>query len=386
MRSSDLSKPELYQGEETSSTNDKEYRRKMVGKLTIQTESNEKFASQELSQDYAEGRLPFELLDEIQSFDPTKLHKLDVYYVNRAVDGSKYMPRIHGYIAVGTPGNKHAHTYNFNPDYMGTSFHVSDDILAQINSDDSISSDRKQVINTLKGITFPSVEHFFRTLLFDESKLKGLDITNETRIFRILRKATHPDKSLKGLIFLQDHYHSEPKYLYKVMTANFGSIRIELTSGMKNEDIEAFEKNEAITYTLYPRIETDAVRELANQHRLYTEFMEEKAGIGCAGEIVSKKFVAENTTEAILASMPHFVQKPKSSDPLSANCNKGAMTLLQAAENLSAQKQDRIPKKVKAASVFAVGSSQRMFFWNPLRKNPKETPSKDENQKGLRHQ
>ncbi len=324
--------------------------------------------------------LPSELLESIRNFDKRKLISPPVYFVNRNTSGYRLGPKAHGFIAVGAPGKKGVHTYSFDANIMGLPFTVSEAAISRIKKEYDGDKTRINIIEALSGQTFQSTEQFCRSVLLQEA-LEMEKAANNNAVLTEEEKHQIIDNTsvlsnVARLAFLNDELN---KGFYQDLRSKFGPVILvtKLKDTFLKHDRRVFEDKKLhfnLQYERYLNVDSMILHDLAQSYKLYTYYMYEKAGIGQSTPAELKDKVTQTPelrekAEAILSSMPSFMKKPHTHNPKTANCNKAAATLLQLAENLSAEKQKRKPQTVKALSIFAVGATQRMFFWDPLKQN-----------------
>ena len=302
-------------------------------------------------------KLPEELAFEIKNFNHSKLHRQTVYYVNRSLCG-KLGPRTHGYIAIGTKNSRnqkrYAKIYGYGNSIMNTPYIVSDQLISAVNKSNIFSASTKNALEEFRGEKFLTTELFLRELL-----MKTQIDQNSNKVI-LLNATSPPSKELRALVSFN-----------KRINKQFGTVQpLEMTAKRYVADQERFVKGGiSLTCKAYPAIQPMTIYDLDKQQKLYIAYLEEKMGIG-KGTKGKAKLSAKPSEAAEL--MPYLVKVdplPNKKNLFSANCNKSAATLLQAAENESAHQQGRSSKTITGASFWAVGSKQRMFFWNPLKPN-----------------
>lgn len=300
------------------------------------------------------------LYDEIKTFDRSTLRKQTVYYASLGRHWT--LPRTHGYAVVGTPGT--AHKPGFGSVYQArrilshTSYSVSPALIAAVQRSTLLKKETKAAVGRFKGQHFKSTELFLRELYTYLAKKLGFDThAKETKEHILTQVADTDNSELRELIDLNIDSNNPDIVILPGKTNGAGALR----------DLKAFETDaKALTLKAQSQIDPMAVREVYQQQLLYRHYMEEKAGIGdsTAMDIRMHHDMLDKKSQPHLPIIFHGL--PDKDNMHTANCNKVAATLLQAAENLTASREKRPPRTIKPASLWSYGSSQRMFFWNPL--------------------
>lgn len=313
-----------------------------------------------------EKRIPKNLLLEIEQFDKSKLKKQHAYFVSSSLGKYPLKLKTHGFSVLGNKGTAEkkgfAEPYYLGASVMHAQFNLTDKIIQSVQASKKIKPDIKKCIETMEIKDYPSVEHFLRELLSVKARLAGLNPELPSVKEEIFVKAANPDQELRQIVVLNTSINGRKGAVLPKNAKYGGRVR----------DRELFETNSALQASrAYPNIEPDILRDVFQQQLIYTRYMEEKAGIGKATdtELKIKKEKDTDKTAEIINNLVHYKMLSGENDPFSSNCNKATANLLQIAENRSAEKQGRKPEKIKGASIWSIGTQQRLFLWEPLKPN-----------------
>jgi len=301
-------------------------------------------------------KLSSELKQQIQNFDKSILRKQIVHFVNFSPCGMALMPKTNGVIIIGQPyTNKkpgYAEVYRLGASIMHEPFKLSKSIKKKA----KVTAATQKALWGLEDQEFPSVEHFLRALLFKKFTLTNKELS-EKMVEEILFQATFPNTELQSIVKLNE-----------IINGRKGAMLPAPKFGKKHEYYRKLFALGSLSYAYkaYPCIEPDILRDIFQQQQIYARYMDEKAGIGKATTITDKLLVTDTQTSITINSLIHYKRLPHKYNLFNSNCNKAAANLLQLAENESAKKQKRIPRQIKAASIWAIGYKQPLFLWNPL--------------------
>lgn len=331
---------------------------------------------------FAEEKIPNQLLQEIKTFDAKKLRKKMVYMVGGPPES--YVPNcLHSFAVVGKKSeNKNESSYcslrYLTASIMHGHYVVRETIVKKVMKSTDYTDGTKNAVRALQGQIFPSTEHFFRALLHIRQRDGYEEKLTEERLFE---RAAFPDAELQKLAKLNEDLN----YARGVVAPG------NPDEGRRKADRNRFEKNSSrLTVIPYPHIEPDILDDVFNQLKLYMLWINEQAGIGKNTDYWLKVNVHPEKTNQLINLPPHyksvspnrffdllgasllqFVTLPNKDFLFETNCNKSTASLMQEAENRSAEKQGRNPECIKGPTKFhqKIGSAQRISIWNPLRPN-----------------
>lgn len=331
---------------------------------------------------FIEEKIPKKLLEEIKSSDQKKLRKKMVYMVGGPPES--YVPNcLHSFAVVGKKSdNKNELSYcslrYLTASIMHGHYVVRQSIVKKVMKSTEYSEGTKAAVRALQGQTFPSIEHFFRALLQIRQREGYEEKLTEESLFE---RAAFPDAELQKLAKLNEDFN----YTRGVVAPGHPD------EGRRKTDRNRFEKNSSrLTVIPYSHIEPEILDDVFNQLKLYMLWINEQAGIGKNTDYWLKVNVHPEKTKQLINLPPHykslspnrffdllgasllqFVTLPNKDFLFETNCNKSTASLMQEAENRSAEKQGRNPECIKGPTKFhqKIGSSQRISIWNPLRPN-----------------
>lgn len=330
-----------------------------------------------------EEKIPNKLLEEIQSFDRKKLRKKMVYMVGGPPES--YAPNyLHSFAVVGVKKNKKNESSYCSLRYLTASimhghYVVRHAIVKKVLKSKEFSAGTKAAIQALHGQTFPSTEHFFRALLQIRQRDGYDDKSTQEELFV---RAAFPDVELQRLAKLNEDLNHERG----VVAPGHPD------EGRRKSDRDRFEKESSrLTVVPYPNIEPDILDDVFNQLKIYMLWLNEQAGMGKNTDYWLKVHVHQEKTKQMINLPPHyksasanrffdllgasllqFLTLPSKNSLFEANCNKSSASILQEAEDRSAEKQGRHPESIKGPTKFhqkIAGSAQRISIWNPLHPN-----------------
>lgn len=313
-----------------------------------------------LPQEKTPSPLPQDLKQQIESFDRSTLRKSTVYFVNTSSAWYKVF-KTHGFIAVEFPRipskKNQVRIYSCALSVMHVSFQVSKKFTAAVEKSSAFSHWTKQAVILLQDQTFPSGEHFLRAVLQQKALIAREDITQTSVQEWILTQATDPDAELRELIALDQTLHGKRGAM---LVSHPDTVRAKTDKALAETGNQF-----RCTKKAYSHIDPLVLHEVAETQKLYARYMNEKAGIGKTTPSAEKEKVQSGTTNGIMSKLVYFNFIPAAKNIFQANCNKATATLLQMAENFSANRQSRKPQIITGASFCSLGASQRMRLWNP---------------------
>ncbi|MCL1550774.1 type III effector [Xanthomonas nasturtii] len=299
------------------------------------------------------------VLQELKFRGTDVLRSVPVYYVNRNTRG--YVIPTHGYVVAGDPdrGRKSGATlYGVGGDPKRGPVVLDDKLLARLVAGENtkvgskLSEPIRAAISALAGESFASREEFYNAY----SRVRGGEVdqlvlnAEISSIYRLLPKST---------------MEMWPKISDDYRAAKPAAPERDLRA------FESFPKDIRRKVRLKQMREVDSIDLLEAKrqfmlHRLYQDELLGRDGSGVPSEL-SKPRATPQIRDHLVASTPRFKRLPPHQSDKVGNCNAGASSLLQLAVDKYAEKNDSIPEKVSAASVFGIGSGHRLAIWDPLK-------------------
>ncbi|MCC8553310.1 type III effector [Xanthomonas hortorum] len=299
------------------------------------------------------------VLKELKFRDADALRRVPVYYVNRNTRG--YVLPTHGYVVAGDPnrGRKSgAALYGVGADPKRGPVILDDKLLVRLIGDVNtkagckLSEPVRAAISALAGESFASREEFYSAYC----RVRGgavdqLGLHDEiSSIYRLLPLSTMEMWPKKA----DDYRVAKP-------TAPERDLRA----------FEHFPKDIGRKVTLKKISHVDSIdlleaKQQFTLHQLYQDELLGRNGTGVPS-LLYKPRADARIRDRLLASTPRFKRLPPHESDKVGNCNTGASSLLQRAVDKYSEKNDSIPEKVSAASIFGIGSGHRLAIWDPLK-------------------
>lgn len=330
------------------------------------------------------------VLGELKRVGRSQLKSVPVYYVN-ANNQNTVIPS-HGYAVVGHLGKgRHsgAVLYSAGGDTYRGPVVLSQEVLNRIDQKSGLmgmgkhvfSLEVRNIVRDLAGEFFASREAFYQAYQRERTGVPADVVAAEVKkIYRVLPANTMElwPRQVNG--YFNSRPNAAERDLRIFERSSFDLLQPKLTKRLKNvRAIDLLEVNREFLL-----------------HRLFVDEKLGRIGTGIPSECYLQKGSHEHC-KALIRLVSKYQRLPTFNktrhflafqSPLVGNCNTGAASLLQKAQERNPNLSES--SKVGSVSCVGIGSSHRMYLWSPISKDeiPREVaihkPSLDALQSQIR--